>query len=74
MIIGISDAGYKAYLARVIANSVITYHRYFIIMDLIKTCKGGAKLVLDGETYTVKLKSLGVKIRRIYGGGVVRVP
>ena len=32
-------------------------------MEVIKTCKGGAKLVLDGETYIVKKKSPGVKIR-----------
>ena len=32
-------------------------------MEIIKTCKGGDKLVLDGETYTVKKKTPGVKIR-----------
>ena len=32
-------------------------------MEIIKTCRGGAKLVLDGETYTVKKKRPGVQIR-----------
>ena len=34
-----------------------------IIMEIIKTCKGGEKLVLNGETYTVKKKTPGVQIR-----------
>ena len=32
-------------------------------MEIIKTCRGGAKLVLDGETYTIKRKRPGVQIR-----------
>jgi hypothetical protein len=32
-------------------------------MEVIKTCRGGAKLVLDDETYTVKKKRAGVQIR-----------
>lgn len=31
-------------------------------MEIIKTCRGGAKLVLDGETYTIKRKRPGVQI------------